>query len=245
MNLAVVKQLSLQIRRTEDREKKGLHGSWRREFCRKYVALLTASRQKSYQSLVDSLSLERKEISCKRGCAYCCYHYVTVSLAQGIAIVDYLYSRKDLLKQFLDNYADWRNKGGTIADGIDGIRLRALASSVPIDRVIADTRPLSTRYFEAVIPCPFLADNTCSIYEVRPTSCSGHHAVSPPDWCAPGSRRNPDIRRSMPDDEDFIKMVQLADSRISLYELTLPTLIYRLLTEGSAAIMAELVQYDF
>ncbi len=241
----MVKQLPLRIRRTEDKEKKGSHGEWRKEFCRKYLAQLTKSREDAFDSLIKSLAEDGETISCRKGCTYCCYHYVTVSLAQGIVIVDYLYKRKDLLKQFLDHYERWQEQGKSIADDIDGRRIQALSSSLPIDLVIRDTRPLSTRYFRANIPCPFLLDNQCSIYALRPPSCSGHHAISPPERCAPESKLQPDIRRSMPSDEDFIKIVQLADSRLSLYELTLPTMIYRLLTEGSAAMMSEITQYNF
>ena len=76
-------------------------------------------------------------------------------------------------------------------------------------------------------------------------ACSGHHSVSPPDYCAPGSKQKPLIRHSMPDDQDLIEMMKLADPRLMLYELTLPTMVYKLLTEGSSAIMAEIAQHNF
>ena len=240
----MVQQLPLRIRRTEDRERKGSHGLWRKEFCRKYHGLLTRSRENSFNSLVESLSTEGQAISCRTGCTYCCYHYVAVSLAQGIVIVDYLYKRKALLKQFIDNYETWRRDGKSISDNIDRIRIRALSSSIPMHQIIADTRPLSTRYFDTNIRCPFLVDDKCSIYEVRPSSCSGHHSVSPPDWCAPATQQKPVIRHSLPDDEDLIEIIQLADPRLTLYELTLPTMVYRLLTEGSSAIMAKIAQLN-
>jgi len=239
-----VKQLPLRVRRVEDKEKKGPHGEWRRKFCTKYSAQLRNNQQNAQASLIESLTAKGETISCRKGCTFCCFHYVTVSLAQGIVIVDYLYGRKDLLMQFLHNYEHWRKQGEAISDSIDRIRIQALSSSTPIARVIEETRPLSTEYFQANIPCPFLADSTCSIYDLRPTSCSSHHAVSPADWCAPESRHKPEIRRAMTGDDDLIKIVQLADPRLSLFELTLPTMIYRLLTEGSAALMAEVSQYD-
>jgi len=241
----VANQIPLRIRRIEDREKKGSHGAWRAEFCRKYVAILKRGRERSFQSLVGSLSERGKHITCREGCTFCCYHYLTVSLAQGIVIVDYLYKRKHLLKQFLDRYEAWREQGEFLAHGIDCIRLRALSSAAPIGDVLAESRPLSARYFQSVIRCPFLVDDKCSIYDVRPSSCSGHHAASPPDWCAPGSLHQPDIHRSVLADDDLVAIVQLADARLSLYELALPSMIYRLLTEGSAAIIAEIAHYDF
>ena len=240
----MVKQLPLRIRRTEDREKKGSHGLWRKEFCRKYQGLLIKTRENSFNSLVESLSAEGRSITCRTGCTYCCYHYVAVSLAQGIVIVDYLYKRKELLKQFLDNYEKWRVDGESISDEIDRIRIHALSSSIPTHQVMTDTRPLSTRYLDTNIRCPFLVDDKCSIYEVRPLACSGHHSVSPPDWCAPTAQQKPDIRHSIPDDEDFIEIIRLAGSQLTLYELTLPTMVYRLLTEGSSVIKNQIAHYN-
>jgi Fe-S-cluster containining protein len=240
----VVKQLPLRIRRTEDREKKGSHGAWRKEFCRKYHGLIVKARQNSFDSMLESLSAEGKTISCRATCSHCCYHYVAVSLAQGILIVDYLYKRKALLKQFVDNYETWHRDGESISHDIDRIRIQALSSSIPMHQVLSDTRPLSNRYLETNTPCPFLVDEKCSIYEVRPMACSGHHSVSPPDWCAPASQQKPVIQHSMPDDEAFIEMIQLTGSQLTLYELTLPTMVYRLLNEGSSAMMTEIAELN-
>ena len=33
------------------------------------------------------------------------------------------------------------------------------------------------------LPCPFLVDGQCSVYERRPISCRAHMAVGPPEWC--------------------------------------------------------------
>jgi len=112
----VVKQIPLRIRRAEDREKKGSHGLWRKEFCRKYQSQIIKTREKSFNSLLELLSAKGKSITCRAGCTYCCYHYVAVSLAQGIVIVDYLYKRKELLIQFLENYEKWCIDGQSISD---------------------------------------------------------------------------------------------------------------------------------
>lgn len=33
------------------------------------------------------------------------------------------------------------------------------------------------------LPCPFLVDGQCSVYERRPVSCRSHMAVGPAEWC--------------------------------------------------------------
>jgi len=237
----VVDQLPSTVSTTEATENKGPYGRWRAEFCRKYSALLDSTRENTYRSLRASVSAEGRQISCRKGCTFCCYHYVSVSLAQGMVIVAHLYRRKDRLKQFVDRYEEWREKAEPIAEAIDGIRNQALSSSTPIARVIEDTRPLSTRYFQANIRCPFLVDDLCSIYPVRPLACSGHHSVSPPEWCAPDSHQKPEIRRMTPDDRDLMRMIRVADPWLTLFELTLPTMVYRLLTEGSAAMTSDML----
>ena len=132
----MVSQLPLTVTRTEARENKGSYGSWRGEFCRKYGALLEATRDNTYRSVQASVSAEGRQISCRKSCTFCCHHYVSVSLAQGMVIAAHLYKRKDLLMQFLDRYEKWREKAESTSEAIDGIRNQALSSSIPIARVI-------------------------------------------------------------------------------------------------------------
>ena len=238
----MVKHRSQKIEKIEAKENIGSYGVWRKEFCRKYLELLIRIRNNTYNSLVETLTPKGETITCRKGCTYCCFHYVAVSLAHGIVIVDYLYKRKELLEQFVNDCERWHHKGYPISDSIDRTRIQAFSSSMPIDRVIAVTRPLSVRYLDMNIQCPFLVDNRCSIYDVRPLPCSGHYSVSPPDWCASVTQQEPVIHQLIPNDEDLSEMILLADPRLTLYELTLPTMIYKLLTEGSSCVITEMVQ---
>jgi hypothetical protein len=238
----IVKQLSRRFKEIEEKEKKGAHGAWRKELCKKYPEVLIRIQNNTYNSLVEKLSAKGEAITCRKGCTHCCFHYVAVSLAHGIVIADYLYKSKELLKQFVDNYEIWRRKGHSISKSIDHARIQALSSSMPIDRVIAETRPLSEQYLNMNIQCPFLEDRRCFIYEVRPLSCSGHYSASLPDWCAPGARQKPVIHHMIPNDEDLMEIMRLVDPQLMLYELTLPTMIHKLLTEGSSSVISEIVK---
>jgi hypothetical protein len=231
----MVKQSSLQTKRIEKKEKKGPYGSWRKEFCEKYSRSIVQIQDNTQNSLVESLAEKGEMITCRKGCTHCCYHYVAVSLAHGIVIADHLYRKKALLKHFADNYEKWHCRGYSVADSIDCLRRQALASSMPIDRVIEDTRPLSVRYLDMNIQCPFLKDQRCLIYEVRPWSCSGHFSASPPEWCGPDTQQKPVIYNMTPGDEDLVEIMQKIDPRLMLYELSLPIMIHRLLTEGSSS----------
>lgn len=230
------------IETVQAKENAGSYGAWRRDFCAKYREVLVRTRDNSYNSLVNTLASQGKKITCRKGCTHCCYHYVAVPVAHGIVIVDYLYSRKELLKNFIRNYEKWRHKGYAVSNSIDYTRTRAFSSSLPIKDIITVTRPLSMRYLEMDIPCPFLVDDACVIYPVRPMPCAGQYSVSPPGWCAPGSTEKAVIHQLVPDDEDLMKLLQLADPRLMIQEGTLPIMIYRLLTEGAASIISLCLQ---
>ena len=233
----MVKSRSRQIKKIEAKENIGSYGTWRKEFCKKYLEMLIRIRKNTLNSFVETLTSKGEMITCRKGCAYCCFEHVTVSVAHGIVIVDYLYKRKELLKQFVNNYEKWRHKGYNISDSIDRTRIQASSSSMPINSVMAAIGPLSARYVDMNIQCPFLVDNSCFIYDVRPLPCAGHYSVSPPDWCAPVNPQKPTIHQLIPNEEDLSKIVLLVDPRFILYELTLPIMIYKLLTEGSSSIV--------
>ncbi len=228
-----------QIEKIEAKENIGSYGAWRRELCRKYRELLIQTRNNSYNTLVKTLAAKGETVACRKGCTYCCSHYVAVPLTHGMAIVDYLYDRKELLKQFISNYEKWRHKGYDISTVIDHTRSHAFSSSMPINDIIAVTRPPSMRYLQMGIPCPFLVNDTCLIYAVRPLPCSGQYSVTPPDWCNPEAGEKAVIYQLVSDDEDLLKILQLADPRLMLYEITLPIMIYKLLTEGASSMMAD------
>ncbi|PKL35218.1 MAG: hypothetical protein CVV44_22850 [Spirochaetae bacterium HGW-Spirochaetae-1] len=233
----MAKLLYRTIEKIEEKENIGPFGEWRREFCGQYREVLIRARDKIYNDLENRLASKGEEITCRKGCTYCCFHYVAVPLAHGIVIVDYLYQRKKVLRKFIGNYQQWFHEGHAVAKAIDETRIHAFSSSMPIDDIIAVTRPFSMRYLEMNIPCPFLEQDACLIYAVRPLPCSGHHSVSPPEWCSFDRDEEPVIHHLIADDEDLLSFLDLAGPRLMVYELTLPVMIYRLLTEGSASLI--------
>lgn len=238
----MAKHRNRKVETVQAKENAGPYGAWRRGFCANYREVLTRARDNSYNALVDTLASQGGKITCRKGCTHCCSHYVAVPLAHGIVIVDYLYGRKELLKNFIQNYETWRHKGLALSKSIDSTRTRAFSSSLPIQDIIAVTRPLSMRYLEMGIPCPFLANDACVIYPVRPMPCAGQYSVSPPGWCAPGSPEHAVIHQLVPGDEDLLELARLAGPHLMTHEITLPILIYRLLTEGASSVLSSCLQ---
>jgi Fe-S-cluster containining protein len=90
--------------------------------------------------------------ACRNGCAHCCYQSVGVSAPEVLAIYDHLVSTRSPAE---------------------------LTATVERIRAADDaTRGMSSAdRFSPELPCPFLENERCSIYEARPLACRGKNSL--------------------------------------------------------------------
>lgn len=221
-----------QIRLVKRRAYLGADGARRKKFCGEYQRTLTQIWAKTDNAFFARLALEGERISCRKGCTYCCFQHVSVTLAHGTVVVDYLYSNDNVMRRFLSNYEQWQKSAGGISIEIDVLFKSAANASQPISSAKASIDPLSGRYFNLQIPCPFLVNSACAIYNIRPMCCAAHYSVNPCEWCSQTDPHKPRVYEVMPGRDGLYRLATLADPQFSIYQVTLPILIYRLLTEG-------------
>ena len=229
-----------QIRLVKRKAYLGADGAQRKEFCVEYQRTLTEIWAKTHHVFFAGLVLKGEKISCKKGCAYCCFQHVLVTLGHGIVIVDYLYSNDNVMRRFLSNYEQWQESAEGISKEIDVLYRSVVNTSQPINSLevtIAPLDPLLDRYFDLQIPCPFLIRSACAIYNIRPMSCTAHYSVNPCEWCSQTDPHNPSTYEVWPASDDLHRLATLADPQLSIYEVTLPLLIYRLLTKGLSTVL--------
>lgn len=110
-----------------------------------------------------------ERITCRgKGCNGCCYQLVMASAWEGALIAQHLSEtgKDGLLRSVID-------LGMATAKEIkDPTNAKSVSSA-------------AVRYFSKGIPCPFLDDGACSIYGLRPVSCSSYAVVSDPKNCFP------------------------------------------------------------
>lgn len=97
-------------------------------------------------------------VACKRGCASCCTHNVTMTALEGEEILRYLLA---------ENKAEW---------GADIIGCAPQPPPVQMTtnqfaKACMENQDFEPEMESATNPCPFLADSICTIYPVRPFSC--------------------------------------------------------------------------
>lgn len=122
--------------------------------------------QKLYELYEDVQKYFYPFYSCKKGCSYCCYPYVGVSLIEGRLAKKYIKDNiskenQDLFLKKILRYKD------------DYLSLQEV-----------NTPGSLTEYLNKQIPCPFLStDGNCLIYPVRPLACRGLAVISDPEEC--------------------------------------------------------------
>jgi Fe-S-cluster containining protein len=95
--------------------------------------------------------------TCKTGCDSCCYLLATMTIAEGVLIAERLLSKPDWTAILPD------------------LRKAAIEFDYPgLNKAT---------YFSKAVPCVFLKNHQCSIYDVRPAACRYHYVASPPERC--------------------------------------------------------------
>lgn len=124
-------------------------------------------------------------ISCRSGCGACCRQLVPISEVEARLIRDMVEGWPEPRRaRVLARFAEARRK----------LEEAGLLERLQHCETVSDDDlvPVALDYFAQGIPCPFLEEESCSIYEERPVVCREYLVTSPAENCArptPGSVR--------------------------------------------------------
>jgi Fe-S-cluster containining protein len=105
-----------------------------------------------YLKMDNDLSSAGEAVACRAGCSYCCYYHVAVTAAEALALAEHLRGLSTPQQEHLTR------------------KLYETAKQVA---------PLSqAEYIHTNIPCAFLDNDRCSVYDARPVACRGFHSVN-------------------------------------------------------------------
>lgn len=165
-------------------------GRRREQFCREYTAYKKSTLAEGEKLLREGIAAHGESISCKKGCGTCCGLYVMASLQEADCIVYHMYRNEAALERFVAAYATWRQKLGSFVSKMP--RLEQLIAGNLTGMLSQEEEKAFDfhvhEYAGRRNPCPFLIDESCSIYEVRPFACAALVAVTPPEKCLPDAK---------------------------------------------------------
>lgn len=169
---------------------RGEIGQERKAFCIDYIKRKKATLKDLQQRQLDSVKSKGAQISCQKGCVYCCMAYMQASVGECEAIVYYLYQKQPALNTFLCNYSTWREQLRQNGDlFLECGQLWLEKSQAGSGNKIKNALTMAENaYRRQGMLCPFLSQGACVIYEARPLTCASLVATSPPENCSPVSK---------------------------------------------------------
>jgi len=117
-----------------------------------------------------------RPISCRKGCSACCRHLVPLSPPEAWLLADLVASMPSARQ------GEVRASFAAAVQRIAESPLQSLLEGVEIRP--DDVMPVSIAYQALDVACPFLRDESCSIYPYRPSICREFAVTSPAESCS-------------------------------------------------------------
>ncbi len=163
---------------------------------------------------IERVNESGKAISCKAACGACCRQPLLISEAEAFLLADLVETmpleRRRVIKQ---RFREGREHFETIGwyDRFDGISERAKDGKT--EELGREFVSVLTEYINERIACPFLENESCSIYENRPLICREYLVTSPAENCAnPRPDNTEKIPLSGSPSKAFASLVKTKDS---------------------------------
>jgi Fe-S-cluster containining protein len=136
------------------------------------------------QAIVEATSHRIEEsdgrIACRKGCDACCSYLIPISPAEAYHIRDKIFKLPQSEQKTL-----FRSCQHTTRQLVDHKIPATLFS--PTQDHGERLEILSDWYRELNLPCPFLVNHACCIYDFRPLACREYFVTSHPSKCRPES----------------------------------------------------------
>lgn len=141
----------------------------------------------------ELLAAKGATLACKRGCCGCCEEPIMVHRPEAARVARWLAepAHADARAAFLAAYPGWRARVGDM--------LVALSATYANDP--GSYRDAHVAAWAKGVPCAFLRDGACTIYEVRPISCRTAHAIDTAEFCSGAATESATRARFVPLDE--------------------------------------------
>ncbi len=213
-------------------------GRKREKFCLEYTAFKQAAIAAVEADLRREVTRVGRTITCSKGCSECCSAFITTTLQECEAIVYHLYQNSDKLTRFLANYPVWRARIGNNEGFFRQLCVleRDIMSGPTTPERLKGLQDALEQYIVQRIPCPFLVDGACAIYEVRPYVCAGVVSTSPPEWCNLAEKNHGKITISKADTDLANDMPYFIRPLRPVTWLCMPEAVHEILTGGFTAL---------
>lgn len=129
---------------------------------------------------LGDLAAMGRPVSCSAGCGVCCKHLVTIGEAEALRLARTVRA----LPQPHRARVEERFHAGLALLERSGLLPELVAVFTRQAHDWQGLMRMQGAYWELGVPCPFLEDGSCSIYDERPLVCRQYLVTTPPAACA-------------------------------------------------------------
>ena len=148
------------------------------------TAILSSLRAVGEQAMAmeeQQAGIAGERVSCQKGCAACCRMLVPVSAPEAFALHDVIAEMPQERRSAVRRKLDEARRRLLHAGLLDPLTTVAESSRQLTDE---EMEPVNHAYYGLQMPCPFLEEEVCSIYEDRPAACRELLVTSPAELCS-------------------------------------------------------------
>ena len=144
------------------------------------VPLMRSLGERALALEEDNSRLAGRQISCHKGCAACCRMLVPVSPPEAFALQRNIEQLPDPQREKI--LARLSSVKKTLEQsGLLGKLVQLSETQTQLSD--EDMEPVNQAYYAQRLPCMFLEEEVCSIYEFRPAACRELLVTSPKELC--------------------------------------------------------------
>ena len=211
---------------------KGKLGRLRHKFCEEFIKEKNSDLANIARAQKEYEGINNVTISCRKSCIKCCAHFIGGSLQECEAVVFFLYSHKESMEKFIKQYSTWRQVVSLNEHLFRSVAesYRQMVISGYKEDVYEHHKHLTQAYLHLDIPCPFLWNRQCMIYEVRPYGCaslfSDEKIVDCTKGCSPSSQ--------MSVTSQCLEKSYFYGEKTNIILSCVPVMVYQILKNGVA-----------
>ena len=126
-------------------------------------------------TVLKNLKQQGQNVPCCKGCSQCCYYLVPISVPEAFCMRRQILAMDPTRREFL--VKRWLETASIVIENHQHSPEQNLTFTG------SDISQISLWYSKIKLPCPFLSENLCTVYQIRPSACREHIVTGFSELC--------------------------------------------------------------
>ncbi len=124
---------------------------------------------------LDNLKQQSQDVPCCKGCSQCCYYLVPLSVPEAFCLRRQILAMNSARRELLVNRC--------LETAAIVIENHQQSEEQNLNFTESDISQISLWYSQIKLPCPFLSEKLCTVYQIRPSACREHIVTGSSELC--------------------------------------------------------------